>query len=490
VLRELANVREEASRLAARLARLRLRADSGQSSEERLRDVLREHRLCTSSDGLAQAREALAGALEEDPKRPGRVARLSGLLRFLARARGLALEPGVAEELFELPRRNRVTPPGDAGLHGALPPVAVERDLPFEADREKRAALEASLADASRAADGARGAAFEAAQAAMGEAGLTPEDATLAEQALAASDAIAADLGRWLLERNSEAKGDFGRHDVLHLQNAPRCAAAFPRGELLRTVHRWAHQLHLDLTANKGIHLDEEHRPLKRAGAFAAPIDPPYDALVCVLPQEGPRALSQLLFALGQAQLWVGPPSSAPPEDLWFGDEAVRVACGALFEGLVREPQFVRRCAKADLSRDDERALAIAAVFDLRICAARALAGAQAHELGLGSRTAQAHRELYLRATGAELPLGLALEGIDAFPSALDELRGRALAAGMRAFLRERYDEDFWRNPRTVPALAAVWARGGRTTAAELWADISTPSGIGPLQADLAYACR
>jgi hypothetical protein len=490
VLRELAALREEASRLAARLAALRAADALGTPLEGTLPQLVREHRLATSADGVAQAREALQNAKAEDPVRPGRVARLTALRDFLVEARAIALEPGAAQELFELPRRKLVRPPGDAGLHGALPPIAVERRLPYERDRDKRAELEAALSDALGQYDGVRGAVFETRQAALAEAGIAPEASALAEQVLDGTDAIARDLGAWLLERNTSAKNGFARHDVLHLLHAPRCAPAFPRGELVRTVRRWAEMFRFDLLAQKAIRLDDEDRPLKRAGAFALPVEAPYETVVSLLPEEGPRALGSLLFALGEAQRWAGPSSDAPPEDVWLGDPAVRIACGALFEGLLREREFLRRCAKVELPRDDERAIAMAAVFDLRMCAARAIASAQARELGPGARAANAHRELFARAALAELPAGLALDGIDAFPRALDELRGRMLAAGMRAFLRERYDEDFWRNPRALASLQPVWARGGRLTADDVWRECAQSPGFEPLRVELLDACQ
>jgi hypothetical protein len=163
-------------------------------------------------------------------------------------------------------------------------------------------------------------------------------------------------------------------------------------------------------------------------------------------------------------------------------------ACAALLEGLLREPEFLRRCAKADLSRDDERALAIAGVIDARIAAARTLAAAQAHEQGLSADAASAHRELFARAAGAELPAGLALYDLDPF-AASAELRGRALAARLRAFLRDRHDQDWWRNPRARSDLAALWGRGGRPTADELWAELGGPPGVGALADELSESC-
>ena len=495
MLRELEELREDARGLAAALALLRFRRAAGLPAQATLRELLKAHPRCTSADGLAQAREELANALGEDPPRGGRVARLTALRGFLVQAHALALEPGAAQELLDLPRRPLVRPPGDAGLHGALPSVAVERELPLLRARDKRAELEAALAEAVGEADGTRSAAWEAAQAALAEGGVAPspaEDAALAERLLDRTDALARDLGGWLLERHTGAEpfpGGAERHDLLHLLWAPRCASAFPRGEVMRTVRRWAEMLRLDLGAGKAVTLDDDDRPLKWAGAHAEPIDPPWEVRVSLLPEEGPRALGLLLGAVGVAQLRAGPPSDAPPEDLWLGDPALPWACAALLEGLLREPQFLRRCAKVDLPPDDVRAISIAAVFDARLAAARCLAAAQAHEHGLGGRAASAHRDLFARAALCDLPKGLALRDLDPFAPAA-ELQGRALAGKLRAALRETFDDDWWRNPRALPKLQALWGRGGRPTVAELWAELGGAPGVEPLVDGLAEACR
>ena len=495
MLRELEELRDEARALATALALLRSRRAAGLAAQATFRELLKAHPRCTSADGLAQAREELGNALGDEPRRGGRVARLTSLRDFLARARALQLEPGAAQELFDLPQRPLVRPPGDAGLHGALPAVAVERDLPLVRARDKRAELEAALAEALGSADGARSAAWEAAQAALSEAGVAtsaPEDGALAGQLLDRTDALARDLGGWLLERHTGAEpfpGGAERHDLLHLLWAPRCASAFPRGEILRTVRRWAEMLRLDLGAGKAIILDDDDRPLKWPGAHAEPIDPPWEVRISLLPEEGPRALGMLLSAIGVAQLRAGPPSDAPPEDLWFGDPALPYACAALLEGLLREPQFLRRCAKVDLPPDDVRAIAIAGVFDARLAAARCLAAAQAHAHGLGGQAASAHRDLFARAALCDLPKGLALCDLDPFAPAA-ELRGRALAGRLRAALRETFDEDWWRNPRALPKLQALWGRGGRPTVDELWGELGATPSIGPLADGLAEACR
>jgi hypothetical protein len=554
-LRELAELRQDAAELCGDLARIELAFARGTPFPRTLPQVVAAHRLSCSRDGLAQAGEVLAGA-----SGAGRIARLASLRDLLVRARSLDLEPGAAQEALELPRRPSVRLSGDPGLHGALPPIAVERDLPFVRQREERAGMEGALADAERSAAGVRTSVWEAAQEALSElergepatavltlhergwiqrepeaksaervtdqgapgfsrespanAARPPQQepargsslaraaaAPVAEQDpvteacetfLRETDLLARDLGGWLLERHTGARAaprGAERHDLLHFLHAPRFAGAFPRGEMLRTVRRWAEMLRLDLTAGGTISLEEEERPLQPAGSRAVAVDPPHEVRVVLRPAEGPRALAGLLAAVGRAQLRAGPPPDAPPEDLWLGDAGLAPACGALLEGFLLDGEWLRRCARVDLPRDDERALALASLFDARLAAARALGSLEALREGLGTGAAQGYRELHVRASLTEIPAALALRELDPWLEPWAELRGRALAAHLREFLRERFDEDFWRNPRALPSLRGLWSRGGRPTLAELWAETGGVPSLQPLTAELSRAC-
>ena len=66
---------------------------------------VREDAVQLGADAVAEVRETLQNAEADDPSRPGRVARLRTLRDFLARAHALSLEPGAAQELFDLPQR-------------------------------------------------------------------------------------------------------------------------------------------------------------------------------------------------------------------------------------------------------------------------------------------------------------------------------------------------------------------------------------------------
>ena len=144
-----------------------------------------------------------------------------------------------------------------------------------------------------------------------------------------------------------------------------------------------------------------------------------------------------------------------------------------------------------ELSVDDARSLSVAHLFHARIAAAQTLSALEALRSGLDARTASLHRDLFARASLTALPSGLALRDLDLFLGSWAELRGLTLAARTRSHLRERFDEDWWRNPRALQPLRSLWIRGGRSTLPELWNELAPgeTASIDALVSELSLAC-
>jgi hypothetical protein len=105
------------------------------------------------------------------------------------------------------------------------------------------------------------------------------------------------------------------------------------------------------------------------------------------------------------------------------------------------------------------RALALRELFRLRARAA-ALRVATEVERGLaGAAWREAHREALSAAGLAAWEAGWAARDADAEALAAS-LAGAGRAEALRTELRERFDEDWWRNPRTSTHLAALLAAG------------------------------
>ena len=142
-------------------------------------------------------------------------------------------------------------------------------------------------------------------------------------------------------------------------------------------------------------------------------------------------------------------------------DPALPATVGALGSWLLLEPRFLESSTGLDRrrSRDVIRRLALRLLFQLRAHAA-ALRVAVEVERGTGGNAwHEAHREALSRAVLADWPDGLAARDADA-GTHRSTLAGAAWAAAIRHDLRERFDEDYWRNPRTGEALAGRLAAG------------------------------
>ncbi|MBX3272612.1 MAG: hypothetical protein KF729_20295 [Sandaracinaceae bacterium] len=149
-------------------------------------------------------------------------------------------------------------------------------------------------------------------------------------------------------------------------------------------------------------------------------------------------------------------------------EESIPRALGALAAHLYADPRFVAR-AFPSLSAKERRAagehcLAVE-LFELRTDAAAHLARPHAERRAFP----EVARELLRRALGVDASASFAavLAGDERARDRLDAARH---AGPLAVALRERYDEDFFRNPRAAEPLRHAASRGA-TLGARAWAD-------------------
>jgi hypothetical protein len=105
------------------------------------------------------------------------------------------------------------------------------------------------------------------------------------------------------------------------------------------------------------------------------------------------------------------------------------------------------------------RGLALRALFRLRAAAAAARVAAEVERGLSGERWRQAHREALGAACHATWDGVRAARDAEAGPL-LARVAGFAAGERLREALRQRFDEDWWRNPRTTEHLAGLLAAG------------------------------
>ena len=345
----------------------------------------------------------------------------------------------------------RAADAGASGLgpRGREPLAALEEALPRERDPERRAALARAAADALAPVASAREAWAEARARARAEVGLAPDWPAVveADAALASSDDAWRDVSAWAARRalGDAAGAGLSRADLLRVLALARRDGSFRPGMLAVALKLTLEGLGLDAAR---VRVDDSPRPAKWPGAHAV------GARVSYRPRGGGGDWQDLLAAAARALC-----ASAAP--LSRRDPVLGEAPAWLLGSLVLEPRWL--AARADAERRDAadlvRELALRRLFGLR-CDAAALRVATEVERGLSGRAwRDAHRDALAAATGAAWDPARASRDADA--AALSaRVRGAAAGEKLRVEVRERFDEDWWRNPRTASHLAALLAAG------------------------------
>jgi hypothetical protein len=335
------------------------------------------------------------------------------------------------------------------GPDGVQPLAALDLALAREDDAGRRRALAAASAGALEGAARPREAALEARSRAAAEVGLAPDwnAVVLGDEALRSSEDGWREVLEFTVRRELGGVPPEGlaRADLLRALSARRFEGLFRPGMLALAVKLTLEGLGLD---PRGVRLDDADRPAKWPGAHAL------GARVSFRPRGGGGDWADLLAAVGRA-LAAG---SAPAARR---DPALAEALAWALGSLSLEPRWL--AARADVDRrhaaDVVRDLALRRLFALRADAGALRVAAEAARGLSGQAFREAHRAALHAATSAAWDGVRAARDGDADRLA-GRLRGAEEGERLRVTLVERFDEDWWRNPRTAAHLAGLLAAG------------------------------
>jgi hypothetical protein len=343
-----------------------------------------------------------------------------------------------------------VGPDGPASL------ASLELAIPRERDPERRRGLAAAAELALGPAASAREEAAETRARARAEVGLSPDwgAVVLGDAALAASDDAWRDVVPFTVRRElgGAPAGGLGRADLLRALALARWDGLFRPGMLAVAVKLTVEGLGLDLGR---IRIDDAARPAQWPGAHAV------GRRISLRPRGGGADWQDLLAALGRALGAAAAPASRRDPEL---GEALAWALGSLAleaRWLADRADVERRNAR-DVIRD----LALRRLLALRADGAALRVAAEVERGLAGAAWREAYRAALHAATGATWEGTRAARDGDAGALAA-RLRGAEAGEALRRALVERFDEDWWRNPRTAAHLAGLLAAGQLPPAAE-----------------------
>lgn len=475
-------LRQDAEAFLAALAEATYRRRAGLEPARPLAPLYERFGRLVSPTLHQEVREAW-GAAPEGPER----SRLRALAEFTARH---LLEAGVAS------LRDRLAA-AEAGsvlrVEGReIPLQDAEEALRNEPDRTMRGRIEGTYAEALRGTNPLRAdllARIQDGAAALGYSGAAGVCQTLgpadlegltrhAQTILARTEDMYEETLGWALRRHLHIRLKEARHhDLLRLSRAAWLDSLFHARRLVPAVEVTLRGLRLDLSAAGRIRLDLEERRGRDPRPLAAPAEVPDRVHLLARAAPGLGAYEAFWHELGHALHYAHTDAGFPVEERRLGDAAVAELHALLLEGLVREGGWLRRFLEIDQPRDTLWVAHLRLLGLLRRCAA-----ILQHELlPPEGRNGEARTEAYRYAMGqairVEVPPEMALADADPFCTSAQTLRGWMGAALLADGLRERFDEDWYRNDRTGPCLQGLWQQGLSPTLEAVLREI----GLGPL---------
>jgi hypothetical protein len=276
------------------------------------------------------------------------------------------------------------------------------------------------------------------------------------------------------------------RADALALMRGRDYDGFFPARDMETAVRRQTSEMGLDPDAGGRVVYDLGERKGRRARAFCAPVRVPEEVYLVLRPHGGQSDWSTLLHELGHALHFAYMRPDLPFEFRWVGDNSVTEGYAMLFDHRMQDAGWLRRytgLGGADVT-PFLRHSALEELHFLRRYCAKLI-----YEVELyGGRAAwDSLPDLYVETLSAATTFRY--DRADAFVD-VDQrfysaryLRAWQLQALLAESLVERFDEDWWRNPRAGPwTVSELFAEGQRELGDELAQRVSGRSlSFGPV---------
>ncbi|MDB4882860.1 MAG: hypothetical protein JWL95_1626 [Gemmatimonadetes bacterium] len=244
------------------------------------------------------------------------------------------------------------------------------------------------------------------------------------------------------------------RADALALFRAREFDQFFPAGEMEGSIRRQVSEMGIDPTADGRVLFDTGEREGKRSRAFCSPVRIPDEVYLVLRPHGGQTDWQTFLHELGHALHFAYMRPDLPMEFRWFGDNSVTEGYAMLFDHLMQDGRWLQRYT--GLERKTTPTFLRSGGFEelhfLRRYCAKLIYETQLYG---GEVPWDALPDLYVEqltaATTFQYSRADAFVDVDVRYYAARYLRAWQLQALITETLVERYDADWWRNPRAGP---------------------------------------
>jgi hypothetical protein len=299
-------------------------------------------------------------------------------------------------------------------------------------------------------------------------------------------------LARLVKRRLGVPLGQLMRADTSWAFRAGDYDRGFPLEGLVDTAVRQMRDMGIDAHQSGRVRFDTDERPDKQPRAFCVPVRVPDEVYLVLRPRGGHQDYRTLWHEMGHAVHFASVDPSRGFTDRWLGDNSVTEGFAMLLDHLTADPGWLSRYTELTTPqvRDLRYELLVYELYGVRRYAAKLGYELLLHGGDL-SRGAAAYAERLTKATLFQYDEADWLVDVDPAFYAARYLRAWQLEAAVATALVQRYDEDWYRNPRAGGFLQHIMSRGQADPADRLVEEITgAPLSFSPLVERLQAALQ
>ena len=281
--------------------------------------------------------------------------------------------------------------------------------------------------------------------------GLRDECAAFLRDTQAMWDEVAAETAKRVLGMKLR---EATRADALALFRAREFDEFFPARDMETTIRGQVAEMGIESSANGRIRFDTGEREGKRSRAFCSPVQVPDEVYLVLRPHGGQTDWNTFLHEYGHALHFAYMRPDLPMEFRFMGDNSVTEGYAMLFDHLMQDAGWLKRYTGLEKATLPTflRSAGFEELHYLRRYCAKLIYETQLYG---GEESFDALPDLYVelltKATSFQYSRADAFVDVDPRFYSARYLRAWQFQSLVTETLVERYDADWWRNPRCGP---------------------------------------
>lgn len=284
-----------------------------------------------------------------------------------------------------------------------------------------------------------------------------------AEEFLKTTEYISNDMLGWFFSKKIDLNlSDAIFSDVTYLFNSHELKGYFPKKDLISLMRPALKEV--GLTSDMEIRLDTAKRKGKVVDGLFFPMNPPLEVAASIFPLASISDYESFLDILGSSLSFAFTEPDQDFEIKFLREDALTRTFSEIFKNLLYEPKWIKKYISLDSKRDFTLFLYLRRLILTRINAGRVLYEAELYRNPHSDDLPGAYAQIIGNAVRCSVSENNYLSDIDLFSISASRFKGVLVGIYLGSYMRETFDEEWWRVPQAADFLKSLWQKGGLMT--------------------------